>query len=175
MCRFHPGCRRSHTNTGAGYALSTGCSPVMCHQPMSRDGIWRICKVAKEKAGIDEPGGIHTLHHCYATGLLEARVELHVIQRHLGHSSIRSTKRNLHLAHDKTSATSVAPGSAGVPASRSGLTGGPCRPHGAGDTAGAGGRGHPARARRCLWREPSVPGPAGQGCTRRMAHKCRKP
>ena len=35
----------------------------------------------------------------------EAGVELHVIQRRLGHSSIRSTMRYLHLAHDKTSAT----------------------------------------------------------------------
>ena len=41
----------------------------------------------------------------YATGLLEAGVKLHVIQRRLGHSSIRSTMRYLHLAHDKTSAT----------------------------------------------------------------------
>ena len=57
------------------------------------------------KAGIDKPGGIHTLRHCYATGLLEAGVELHVIQRRLGHSSIRSTMRYLHLAHDKTSST----------------------------------------------------------------------
>ena len=32
-------------------------------------------------------------------------VELHVIQRRLGHSSIRSTMRYLHLAHDKTSST----------------------------------------------------------------------
>ena len=74
-------------------------------RPMSRDGAWHIYKVAKEKAGIDKPGGIHTLRHCYATGLLEAGVELHVIQRRLGHSSIRSTMRYLHLAHDKTSAT----------------------------------------------------------------------
>lgn len=74
-------------------------------RPMSRDGAWHIYKVAKEKAGIGKPGGIHTLRHCYATGLLEAGVELHVIQRRLGHSSIRSTMRYLHLAHDKTSAT----------------------------------------------------------------------
>ena len=41
----------------------------------------------------------------YATGLLEAGVELPVIQRRLGHNSIRSTMRYLHLAQDKTSAT----------------------------------------------------------------------
>ena len=79
--------------------------PGHYHQPMSRDGVWHIYKTAKEKAGIAKPGGIHTLRHCYATGLLEAGVELHVIQRRLGHSSIRSTMRYLHLAHDKTSAT----------------------------------------------------------------------
>ncbi len=72
---------------------------------MTRDGAWHIYKTPKEKAGIDKPGGIHTLRHCYATGLPEAGVELHVIQRRLGHSSIRSTMRYLHLPHDKTSAT----------------------------------------------------------------------
>ncbi len=74
-------------------------------RPMSRDGAWHTYKTAKEKAGIAKPGGIHTLRHCYATGLLEAGVELHIIQRRLGHSSIRSTMRYLHLACDKTSAT----------------------------------------------------------------------
>ena len=74
-------------------------------RPLSRDGAWHIYKTAKAKAGIAKPGGIHTLRHCYATGLLEAGVELHIIQRRLGHTSIRSTMRYLHLAHDKTSAT----------------------------------------------------------------------
>ena len=73
--------------------------------PMTRHGVANIYDQAKEKAGIAKPGGIHTLRHCYATGLLEAGVELHVIQRRLGHSSVRSTMRYLHLAHDKTSAT----------------------------------------------------------------------
>ena len=79
--------------------------PGQYDQSMSRDGVWNVYTVAKKKAGIDKPGGIHTLRHCYATGLLEAGVELHVIQRRLGHTSIRSTMRYLHLAHDKTSAT----------------------------------------------------------------------
>ena len=73
--------------------------------PMTRHGPAHIYSRAKEKAGIAKPGGVHTLRHCYATELLEAGVELHVIQRRLGHSSIRSTMRYLHLAHDKTSAT----------------------------------------------------------------------
>ena len=74
-------------------------------RPMTRAGSAHIYKRAKDKARIRKAGGIHTLRHCYATGLLEAGVELPVIQRRLGHNSIRSTMRYLHLAQDKTSAT----------------------------------------------------------------------
>ena len=74
-------------------------------RPMSRQTPTRIYHDAKDKARIGKAGGIHTLRHCYASGLLEAGVELTVIQRRLGHRSIRSTLRYLHLAQDKTSAT----------------------------------------------------------------------
>ena len=74
-------------------------------RPLGRDGVGYIYNRAKEKAGIRKAGGIHTLRHCYATDLLEAGVELPVIQRRLGHNSIRSTMRYLHLANDKTAAT----------------------------------------------------------------------
>ena len=79
--------------------------PSHLGRPMSRAGPAYMYELAKQKAGIRKAGGIHTLRHCYATGLLEAGVELPVIQRRLGHSSIRSTMRYLHLAHEKTSAT----------------------------------------------------------------------
>ena len=79
-------------------------SPI-AGRPLSRHGPAHMYHLAKKKAGIEKSGGIHTLRHCYATGLLEAGVELPVIQRRLGHRSIRSTLRYLHLAQDKTSAT----------------------------------------------------------------------
>ena len=72
---------------------------------MTRAGASYIYHRAKDKAGISKPGGIHTLRHGYATALLEAGVELCVIQRLLGHSSIRSTMRYLHLAQEKTATT----------------------------------------------------------------------
>jgi site-specific recombinase XerD len=74
-------------------------------RPMSRSGPTHIYHLARDKAGIRKAGGIHVLRHCYATGLLEAGVELPVIQRRLGHTSIRSTMRYLHLARDTTGAT----------------------------------------------------------------------
>ena len=74
-------------------------------RPLTRHGAGHIYRGAKDRAGIRKAGGIHTLRHCYATDLLEAGVELPVIQRRLGHNSIRSTMRYLHLANDKTAAT----------------------------------------------------------------------
>jgi site-specific recombinase XerD len=55
---------------------------------------------AKARAGITKRGvSIHTLRHAYATHLLEAGVNLRVIQRHMGHASLETTMVYLHLTH----------------------------------------------------------------------------
>ncbi len=74
-------------------------------RPMSREAAWEIYVKARDKAGITKAGGIHLLRHCFATHLLEAGTELVDIQRLLGHTSIRSTVRYLHLAQARTAAT----------------------------------------------------------------------
>lgn len=74
-------------------------------RPMSRDGAGWIYNTAKAKAGIQKHGSIHTLRHCFATHLLEAGTELVVIQRLMGHTSIRSTMRYLHIAQAPTAET----------------------------------------------------------------------
>jgi site-specific recombinase XerD len=58
----------------------------------------RIYGAAKARAGITKRGGIHSLRHAFATHLIEAGVDLHTVQCLLGHRSIESTTRYLHLA-----------------------------------------------------------------------------
>ena len=53
-----------------------------------------------QQAGIRKKGvSIHTLRHCYATHLLEAGVNLCVIQRNLGHNNLTTTMVYLHLTN----------------------------------------------------------------------------
>jgi len=64
---------------------------------------------AKKRANIEKPGGLHTLRHTFATHLLEAGVDLHTLQRLLGHKSLRSTTHYLHLARPVEEAAKTVP------------------------------------------------------------------
>ena len=66
-------------------------------RPMDPSALQRVYQTAKLRAGITKPGGIHGLRHAFATHLLEAGVDLHTIQRLLGHGHISTTTRYLQL------------------------------------------------------------------------------
>lgn len=74
-------------------------------QPLSRNSAQRIYYAAKDRAGVAKAGGIHALRHAFATHLLEAGVDVHTIQRLLGHGSLGTTARYFHLAQKHLSGT----------------------------------------------------------------------
>jgi integrase/recombinase XerD len=73
-------------------------------QPLDVTSAQRVFHAAKRQAQVRKEGGIHALRHAFATHLLEAGTDLHTIQRLLGHSSLRTTARYLHLAQSAVTA-----------------------------------------------------------------------
>ncbi|MGH8648630.1 MAG: tyrosine-type recombinase/integrase, partial [Burkholderiales bacterium] len=80
-------------------------SPRDPEQPLSKHTAHRIYHAAKDRAGITKAGGIHALRHAFATHMLEAGVDVHTIQRLMGHDSLSTTARYFHLAQKHLSGT----------------------------------------------------------------------
>ncbi len=71
------------------------------HQPLPPATGQKIFYIAQERAGLPDKGGIHSLRHSFATHLIESGVEITVVQRLLGHSSLSTTSVYLHVRHER--------------------------------------------------------------------------
>lgn len=74
--------------------LQHGASP---DAPMSRDSVQAGMRKLVKQLDFRKRISIHTLRHSYATHLLEAGVNLRLIQQYLGHRSLQTTMIYLHL------------------------------------------------------------------------------
>ena len=75
--------------------LFPGRNPV---NPLTTRQLRRAFDGARQAAQIDKKVSLHTLRHCFATHLLEQKVDIRVIQTLLGHRKLDTTARYAQVA-----------------------------------------------------------------------------
>jgi site-specific recombinase XerD len=67
---------------------------------MGASSVQKAFKAALVDSNISKPATVHTLRHSWATHLLEAGVNLRLIQLWLGHKSLQTTAIYMHLTRN---------------------------------------------------------------------------
>lgn len=68
------------------------------NQPMPSGTAQKVYNQARARAGIEQGSGFHTLRHSFATHLFDAGVDPHTLQLLLGHRSIKTTLKYVHVS-----------------------------------------------------------------------------
>jgi len=95
---------QNHLDLLRKYYLSQSIRPLSWlfysrnpEHPLTVRPVQSMVKKFAQKAGITKNITPHTFRHCYATHLLEEGIDIRKIQMLLGHSSLRTTARYLHV------------------------------------------------------------------------------
>jgi site-specific recombinase XerD len=88
---------------------STAGDPVFRSRKRTQNGglrslaVLRIVRRAAQRAGIELPVSPHWLRHAHASHALDREAPIHLVQATLGHSSITTTGRYLHVRPNESS------------------------------------------------------------------------
>ena len=88
---------RSHRNPVWLFPTSRSNGMATASRPRDESGVQKAFRKALEESGVNKAASVHTLRHSWATHLLEAGVNLRLIQEWLGHKSLTTTAIYTHL------------------------------------------------------------------------------